>query len=819
MISKWLFSGAFLFELSSWASVFADLPFGQALALYLFAHGLGSALLCVGVWLLLPRRYKFPLPWSPLFLFSLAFFVPLIGAVGVAAAVFPALYLPRQLGEQAWQAMGVPELPFRPKEKRLDMMFSDGGLQDVLRHAPDPNQRLTAIFATRRMPGKEAIPILKLALRDPADDVRLLAYSMLDQKESRINQRIEAALGRLAGATPARRGALHGTLARWYWELAYLGLAQGSVLEHILEQAREHTDQALRGAPSADLHLLAGRIALEQGRLEDAGRALQAAEEAGIDSAQLAPFRAEVAFFQRRYRDIPGFSPECPTTCCNGRPSRPWRDTGHDRTHRSDGARRRCLPAAGGHLALCPRRRLQLGQPVDPRSPDLTFSVFFIGGQKDAYGKRHYPIPDNVLHIEEHFLETAWSSPNPQTRQGSSETEKALRDLHRFFHYPETPDVEEGDALLDLLAEGRIGREDFLHSKASWEAITAGYERYCTDPSFVNYFWTLRSMQAPVFMLAEAARRMPRARMLHSISTGYAGLLGCILQRRWRCRYLLSEHGIYTKERKIDLAQANWIAENPDEQLSTGLDAEVSYIRRLWIRFFRACRPAHLSRRQSDRRPLRRQPPAPGTRWRRATAHPGDPQRHRPRCLGRRPRTAAAGDSAGGRAGRPGSADQGREDLHPRHARGGQRDAGGGGLDRRSGGGRSGLCQRMPQPGGQPRPAGQGEVPRFPSDRRGPAATRPDGPHLDQRSAAAGDPRSLGCRRPGGEQRRRLLPRTDRRRRRRRSRPGSRRGGGGDRRPAGHFAGDPRPAAQSRSAGRRPRRSACNGSNATTPRR
>lgn len=472
MISKWLFSGAFLFELSSWASVFADLPFGQALALYLFAHGLGSALLCVGVWLLLPRRYKFPLPWSPLFLFSLAFFVPLIGAVGVAAAVFPALYLPRQRGEQAWQAMGVPELPFRPKEKRLDMMFSDGGLQDVLRHAPDPNQRLTAIFATRRMPGKEAIPILKLALRDPADDVRLLAYSMLDQKESRINQRIEAALGRLAGATPARRGALHGTLARWYWELAYLGLAQGSVLEHILEQAREHTDQALRGAPSADLHLLAGRIALEQGRLED------------------------------------------------------------------------------------------------------------------AYGKRHYPIPDNVLHIEEHFLETAWSSPNPQTRQGSSETEKALRDLHRFFHYPETPDVEEGDALLDLLAEGRIGREDFLHSKASWEAITAGYERYCTDPSFVNYFWTLRSMQAPVFMLAEAARRMPRARMLHSISTGYAGLLGCILQRRWGCRYLLSEHGIYTKERKIDLAQANWIAENPDEQLSTGLDAEVSYIRRLWIRFF-----------------------------------------------------------------------------------------------------------------------------------------------------------------------------------------------------------------------------------------
>lgn len=519
MISKWLFSGAFLFELSSWASVFADLPFGQALALYLFAHGLGSALLCVGVWLLLPRRYKFPLPWSPLFLFSMAFFVPLIGAVGVAAAVFPALYLPRQRGEQAWQAMGVPGLPFRPKEKRLDMMFSDGGLQDVLRHAPDPNQRLTAIFATRRMPGKEAIPILKLALRDPADDVRLLAYSMLDQKESRINQRIEAALGRLAGATPRdaarctepwRAGT--GNWPTWGWPRAACWSTSSSRRASIpTRRCAAHPRPTCICWPGASPSNKAAW------RMPDApSRPPRRRESIAPSWRRSAP----------RWRSSsgatgtsPGFSPECPTTCCNGRPSRPGEIL--DMTEHTAPT----APVADVCLLLegtWPYVRGGVSSWVNQLIlglPDLTFSVFFIGGQKDAYGKRHYPIPDNVLHIEEHFLETAWSSPNPQTRQGSSETEKALRDLHRFFHYPETPDVEEGDALLDLLAEGRIGREDFLHSKASWEAITAGYERYCTDPSFVNYFWTLRSMQAPVFMLAEAARRMPRARMLHSIST------------------------------------------------------------------------------------------------------------------------------------------------------------------------------------------------------------------------------------------------------------------------------------------------------------
>ncbi|MDP1051325.1 GT4 family glycosyltransferase PelF, partial [Klebsiella quasipneumoniae] len=85
--------------------------------------------------------------------------------------------------------------------------------------------------------------------------------------------------------------------------------------------------------------------------------------------------------------------------------------------------------------------------------------------------------------------------------------------------------------------------DDVLRSRASWETLSEGYRLHCADPSFVNYFWTLRSLQSPLLMLAEASRKMPPARVLHSISTGYAGLLGCILKHRWKCTYLLSEHG------------------------------------------------------------------------------------------------------------------------------------------------------------------------------------------------------------------------------------------------------------------------------------
>lgn len=312
MISKWLFSGALLLEVGSWVSLWLDAPQVHQLLVFTFSHGIASLMLCAAVWRLLPRRYRAPLPWSPLFIFSMAFFVPVIGTLGVVASIFPALYLPRKRGEQAWQAVGIPGLPFRAQLQLHKPIFADGGLQDVLRNAPDPDQRLSALLATRSMPGKDAIPILKLALGDPSDDVRLLAYSMLDKQESDINLHIQMALEQLAESSQRTVGPVHNMLARWYWELAYLGLAQGSVLEHVLSQAGEHAELGLAAGEGAELFLLAGRIALEQGHNERAEVLLRQAEAHGMDPAQVLPFRAELAFETGRYQEIPGLLASLP---------------------------------------------------------------------------------------------------------------------------------------------------------------------------------------------------------------------------------------------------------------------------------------------------------------------------------------------------------------------------------------------------------------------------------------------------------------------------------------------------------------------------
>jgi polysaccharide biosynthesis protein PelF len=70
---------------------------------------------------------------------------------------------------------------------------------------------------------------------------------------------------------------------------------------------------------------------------------------------------------------------------------------------------------------------------------------------------------------------------------------------------------------------------------------------------------------------------------VHTTSTGYAGLLAAMLHQRKEYPIILSEHGIYTKERNIELLQSKMII---------GLDAlasnrkDFTYQHELWIRFF-----------------------------------------------------------------------------------------------------------------------------------------------------------------------------------------------------------------------------------------
>ena len=53
---------------------------------------------------------------------------------------------------------------------------------------------------------------------------------------------------------------------------------------------------------------------------------------------------------------------------------------------------------------------------------------------------------------------------------------------------------------------------------------------------------------------------IPKADIYHCVSTGYAGVLGGMAKSRFKCGLIVSEHGIYAREREEELIKATWVA-------------------------------------------------------------------------------------------------------------------------------------------------------------------------------------------------------------------------------------------------------------------
>lgn len=219
--------------------------------------------------------------------------------------------------------------------------------------------------------------------------------------------------------------------------------------------------------------------------------------------------------------------------------------------------------------------------------PEYTFAVVFIGSTPEDYGEMKYTLPDNVVHLETHYIHDPEQKPVARTMRGDHKATQQLEQLHQYFRTPQAH-PESQDLFFRLLPQCEPGKSldyaHFLHAETSWEFIKKTYQQYCYDPSFVDFFWTIRIMHAPIWRLLEVAHKMPQVRVLHTVSTGYAGFLGAMTKHLRGMPLVLSEHGIYTKERKIDLFQANWVRDNRNafERDST----QVGYFREMWVRFF-----------------------------------------------------------------------------------------------------------------------------------------------------------------------------------------------------------------------------------------
>lgn len=225
--------------------------------------------------------------------------------------------------------------------------------------------------------------------------------------------------------------------------------------------------------------------------------------------------------------------------------------------------------------------------------PDITFSIVFLGADSE-YSEPAYDLPDNVVHLEVHCLlgqEAVEEEKKPfwKRRRDKAKRHELNEKLHSYLRHS-NGEVDPG--LLRAFGKLLVGKDaltesELLTSKHAWNTIREKYSEAPEGLDFNHYFWTIRAMHSPIFAIAEIVKNMPTADMYHSVSTGYAGFMGALISEQLEKPYIISEHGIYTKEREIDLAQVNWIPEDRDP-FKFGLNDNMNYLRQVWIRFFQS---------------------------------------------------------------------------------------------------------------------------------------------------------------------------------------------------------------------------------------
>lgn len=213
------------------------------------------------------------------------------------------------------------------------------------------------------------------------------------------------------------------------------------------------------------------------------------------------------------------------------------------------------------------------------------FGVVFLGSCEGDYEGWRYELPPNVVQVQSHFLFDKMKEPASRPRRAKRGPNQAIETTIRQFHdrlQTSRPDMPTSRELTD--PDSPIGQAMFLQSESAWNYLTGRYEASALAESFVDYFWTVRNMHAPLWLLGKIAAQLPTTRLLFSPSTGYAGLLGAMCARERGMPFVLMEHGIYTRERRIDMMNAEWIHDRRNF-LQTD-QAEISHLRALWVTFF-----------------------------------------------------------------------------------------------------------------------------------------------------------------------------------------------------------------------------------------
>lgn len=185
--------------------------------------------------------------------------------------------------------------------------------------------------------------------------------------------------------------------------------------------------------------------------------------------------------------------------------------------------------------------------------PQVEFVVLAIISNRSQRGKFTYELPDNLTEVYEAYLEDLdWGHKRKSGKRTSLNKEeyRALRSILL------DEDVD-WDTIFSMFQKKHFSVDDLLMGADFLNIVKECYQRRYPLIVFSDFLWTMRSIYMPLFLILQTP--LPKADIYHCVATGYAGVLGSMAKHFYRSGLLISEHGIYTREREEELLKASWV--------------------------------------------------------------------------------------------------------------------------------------------------------------------------------------------------------------------------------------------------------------------
>ncbi len=266
--------------------------------------GISLAAAVLGWWSL-PAHLRVPAPQVGVFLFAFCLFVPVLGPGLLAGLVALAVYFRGVMVEEEVDRLDALDHYAEEKEEKQVSTVS-GAVARLTAAGTSSRVRVDALLKLQIMESLGTNSAIRNALQDEAEEVRLLAFGILDNREKSVSRQIRAEHEHLKEAASPNRRLFHARQLAWlYAELADEGLVEGEVLRHALSQIRHYADEVIAANPDeAGMWLLKGRVFARTGQIEAAREAITHALELGLPAGQGIPDLAELEFGRRRFADV-----------------------------------------------------------------------------------------------------------------------------------------------------------------------------------------------------------------------------------------------------------------------------------------------------------------------------------------------------------------------------------------------------------------------------------------------------------------------------------------------------------------------------------